>query len=537
MDAISRLIAAIAEARARMGGGGRMPGKGKKNKKTKVAPRAPAKTGPSAGCGTGAGGFKAGNNCAKEDGIPRKPLGQGGALKKADAKADIALAKKLREKAKARRERKEALDKAKSEAARPAKEAKEKQRKIDYLRKKAAERKAAKDQREAAEKQAAKEAADKKRAAMLQIIRVKSANTKLEIAGTPKSIKQEIEELKLKKASEPLKVVATPKSIREELDELKASVNFKSAPAKAPAESKAIGQGLYKKTGEIDDDVLDQDREIVFGKHNKDGWKYGGSSDYTKKNAAAKRVKHEIASDLSSRIAKSGIKESDVSDEMLLSFDRNNEFYGTTSAKERLLKAGVPESMHRRYALAAGMTRSWAETSGDSVARAVGVQFAIRKELKVSGALTKHFGSEAKKKGLPWGKEQEDIIKRIQDNKAVRAVVRAQYQATQDHLKKIGVTHLVLARGWSGSTIVKQGQDQDISLQPASSFSMHKSVSYMFSGGPSAKKRGIVGTVPADRIFSTCVTGFGCLGEQEVVVLGGKFKGRVSKLSQGTTSW
>lgn len=200
MDAISRLIAAIAEARARMGGGGRMPGKGKKNKKTKVAPRAPAKTGPSAGCGTGAGGFKAGNNCAKEDGIPRKPLGQGGALKKADAKADIALAKKLREKAKARKERKEALDKAKSEAARPAKEAKEKQRKADYLKKKAAEEKQrridglraeaakraeAKKKREINEYQLAVQRAGAKRDQMLQRIRIKKANEQLNVVEKP----------------------------------------------------------------------------------------------------------------------------------------------------------------------------------------------------------------------------------------------------------------------------------------------------------------------------------------------------------------
>lgn len=179
MDAIARLTAAIAEARARMGGGGRRrPGK---NKKVKAVAR-PAKGGPSAGCGTGAGGFKAGNQCAKEDGIPRKPLGQGGALKKADPKADIALAKKLREKAAAKKARKEALDKAKSEAARPHRE---KQKRIDALKKEAARRKAEKGERDAAEKKAAAEAAAKKRAATLQKIRIKKANERLQVVEKP----------------------------------------------------------------------------------------------------------------------------------------------------------------------------------------------------------------------------------------------------------------------------------------------------------------------------------------------------------------
>lgn len=187
MDAIARLTAAIAEARARMGGGGRRrPGK---NKKVKAVAR-PAKGGPSAGCGTGAGGFKAGNQCAKEDGIPRKPLGQGGALKKADPKADIALAKKLREKAAAKKARKEALDRAKSEAARPTRDARKKQRRLEYLRRAASERKAAREKMSEAEKKKSAEAAAKKRAAMIQKIRIKKANEKISIVDAPQVSRQ-----------------------------------------------------------------------------------------------------------------------------------------------------------------------------------------------------------------------------------------------------------------------------------------------------------------------------------------------------------
>lgn len=164
MDVLAELRAALerfAEFRRRP----------RKQKKVKVANRRPAKMGASAGCGTGAGGFKAGNNCAKEDGIPRKPLSQGGALKKSDAKKDIAAAKALAQKEKAAKEQKMASD--------------VKQRRIEGLRKSAAERKAQKGERDAAEKQAAAEAAAAKKAAMLQKIRIKKANEQLKVVEKP----------------------------------------------------------------------------------------------------------------------------------------------------------------------------------------------------------------------------------------------------------------------------------------------------------------------------------------------------------------
>jgi hypothetical protein len=170
MDVLAELRAALerlAEFRRR-GGGPR------KQKKVKAANRRPAKMGASAGCGTGAGGFKAGNNCATEDGIPQKPLSQGGALKQGNAKKDIAAAKALAQKEMVAKKQKMASD--------------VKRRRIEGLRKSAAERKAQKGEREAAEKQAAAEAAAKKRAAMLQKIRVKKANERLKVIEKPASM-------------------------------------------------------------------------------------------------------------------------------------------------------------------------------------------------------------------------------------------------------------------------------------------------------------------------------------------------------------
>jgi hypothetical protein len=525
MDAIARLIAAIAEARARMGGGGRRaPGK---NKKVKAVARVAGKGGPSVGCGTGKGGFKAGNQCAKEDGIPQRPLGQGGGLKKADAKADLALAKKLREKAAARKARKEALDRKKSEAAKPQREAKAKAKKIEYLRRKAAERKAQKDQRDAAEKKAAKQAADKKRAALLQKIRIKKATARLTVAGTPKSIKQEIEELKLRKASESLKVASAP-SIRKELDALKSKLaaQKKAIAAVKKAESEpekpavSVGKTLMLKqnsTTIAQEDALSKDRSLVFGEHLKAGWYYGSGavSDGTKIRSEQKRfISHQAAM----RLDKMGIKESDVDDEIFSLF-RAGDFLGPTNA-EQLIKAGIPESLHRRYAISAAMVTGWAATSSKG-APAIGVQYAASDVFKIKRAHTRKLTDQLKK--FPAWKE---TVEKIRKHKVVHAVLKSHHEATQADLKSKGITELTLVRGYESSARVNQGGDQDVPLQPASSFSMSKAVAERFAG-TGKKARHLTTTIPANKVLSMCTTGFGCMHEQEIVILGGVVRGRL----------
>ena len=180
-DALSRLTRAIArigeELRAR------------RKKKRPQRPSGPRPSGPNAnkGCGTGAGGFGAGNSCAKEDGRPNAPTSP--VMRPVNAKADMAKAKAMKEKAAKKQAAKIAADKARAEAYRPIKEAKaaakSKQKRIEKLRKAAAERKAEKGERDAAEMKAAAEAAAAKRAAMLQKIRVKRANEQIKIVERP----------------------------------------------------------------------------------------------------------------------------------------------------------------------------------------------------------------------------------------------------------------------------------------------------------------------------------------------------------------
>jgi hypothetical protein len=269
MDVLAELRAALerfAEFRRRSGGP-------RKQKKVKVANRRPAKMGASAGCGTGAGGFKAGNNCAVEDGIPRKPLSQGGALKGANAKGDLARAKAMREKAAAKKAKKEAADKAKSAATRPQREAArlerkksaEKQKRIDELRRAAAERKAQKGERDAAEKQAASEAAAAKKTAMLQKIRIKKANEQLKVVEKPPSIFSGQAAQATKNAGE-TEVEFQIRRHKQDLDKL----HSESARIEADYDAR-----IAKTQSDIDklgDSLRSHERDQVMFNSNRDAW-------------------------------------------------------------------------------------------------------------------------------------------------------------------------------------------------------------------------------------------------------------------------
>ena len=122
---------------------GRLGGMKMKKRPKMGSPRGPILMGAFAGCGTGAGGFKPGNTCGKEDGIPQSPK--------------LPTARKLQAEKEAI-EAKIAADKAKSEAKRKAKEAADKEKSIQLKREKAAIRR---QQRKLEKSRRKKEAAEK----------------------------------------------------------------------------------------------------------------------------------------------------------------------------------------------------------------------------------------------------------------------------------------------------------------------------------------------------------------------------------------
>ncbi len=176
----------------------------------------------------------------------------------------------------------------------------------------------------------------------------------------------------------------------------------------------------------------------------------------------------------------------------------------------------------------ADLIRSWALTSSNSP-QATKLQWAAAEEFDMYSDSHAH---------IRWhsGVAQRDYTR---EAAGLRAFLRAQYEETQKFLKENGITEVYGYRGL-GFKDAKAARDAgfevmdfdfeyvgDFSLQPISSFSGNMDVASVFGADISQDGRTqikvLLGTViPAERILSTCRTGFGCLQECEFTVLGGE---------------
>lgn len=166
--------------------------------------------------------------------------------------------------------------------------------------------------------------------------------------------------------------------------------------------------------------------------------------------------------------------------------------------------------------------RQWAESSNDHNPTSLQAQITAERE----------FGL---KNTVKW-----DVDKSMQEAIAERAPVlapvqsrllRAMYDRTQEQLAKAGVTEITVARGMGlnrndadraiGSTTV--------TMRPMSSWTTNIATSddFAFSQAgeltsPNPKAVRVVARVPASQVLSMPGTGYGCLEEYEVVLLGGE---------------
>ena len=160
----------------------------------------------------------------------------------------------------------------------------------------------------------------------------------------------------------------------------------------------------------------------------------------------------------------------------------------------------------------------WADTSGDSDARAVRMQHAIMQEFDLDEAAVGHLGNRDRlvEKFIP----------------ADRAFVRAEYENTQAWLKEKGIDYVTLYRG-AGMEEERFPGFNEITMQPASSWTTDIKTAMQFAEERHAESNGdlqatiYVSRVPRERILSTALTGRGCLVEHEVLVLGGKMNAHV----------
>lgn len=198
----------------------------------------------------------------------------------------------------------------------------------------------------------------------------------------------------------------------------------------------------------------------------------------------------------------------------------------------RLMDSPAFESVSKEHkkakggSLAAALISSWASSSGDHRPVSVANQLAVR---DVFGMNDKDVDKSALHLLVSTKGDEEQVYSQAanelgvrydtEDRKSnfkagLRDFALAQYQNTQDHFKKLGITEVSVARGMK----ILHSSPADkvkLKLQPASSFSANLSTANNFSGGQSL----YFCKVPASQVLGTYLTGFGCTMEHEVVVL------------------
>lgn len=213
---------------------------------------------------------------------------------------------------------------------------------------------------------------------------------------------------------------------------------------------------------------------------------------------------------------------------------------GATSEERAELKAKVARDLSKATGVpeedCAKFVEQWAYSSNDDDMRSLAIQQDAAKEFGVGlsdftrgkvGKTEKYTKEIESLRRQGWTEEQIrttiawEKSRPLMEPDKQRALLRAMYDKTQTELKTRGITEVKLYRGVKLES--KPGNIGDavgIETNALESWSIGVNVAADFA--KKGKVRTIFETVvPAERILSTPATGFGCLTEGEVVVLGG----------------
>jgi hypothetical protein len=194
------------------------------------------------------------------------------------------------------------------------------------------------------------------------------------------------------------------------------------------------------------------------------------------------------------------------------------------------------------------LVTNWAETSNDHSVVSMAMQESAIKEFNLTG--TAKWDGDGEDTDTMKQDMAEGTQKELDKNGDMyQAFLRAQYDNTQQFFKDNGITQVTAYRGfdfsdvgefsegsqtlpdWADAENADETDDEnytwnaDIPLRPLSSFSYDPDSALNFSGGEGTETGVVIGgVVPVSRVLSTAVTGVGCLGEREVVLLGGTDK-------------
>lgn len=144
---------------------------------------------------------------------------------------------------------------------------------------------------------------------------------------------------------------------------------------------------------------------------------------------------------------------------------------------------------------------------------------ADRKPLSVAGQIVAADVFGVSRESIGWAEDKFDTMYAQQEldatvagqGVALAAFHVSVYNHTQAVLKAAGITEITLVRGVDAE--LTSGKYK---MSPLNAFSTDPGTAMAFGNGPSM----IMTTVPAERIYSGWMTGPGCRGEHEIIVVG-----------------
>jgi hypothetical protein len=172
-----------------------------------------------------------------------------------------------------------------------------------------------------------------------------------------------------------------------------------------------------------------------------------------------------------------------------------------------------------REEIASNLIHVWAETSNGDHPMSHAIQEIASDILGVDSPAEWDEGKTQDEKDTLF-----NSILDIRENygEALKAFVKAQYRITQEWFEERGIKELVVYRGVT-NPIGEDKKSGTVRLRPLSSWSQRLDTALKFTGGtPNRNGTVFKSVVDVKDIFSTPFTGFGCLEEEEIVVLGGK---------------
>ena len=287
------------------------------------------------------------------------------------------------------------------------------------------------------------------------------------------------------------------------------SINW-SKPTKKLNEIELASKKYNGKLGDFEElsDVLYYITEDKGGEE--DNWGY-------KKGGVAEKILKAYASGYDPEISKEELQQFIDEYNLVNQYDPNDSYFVPDTNNDYFM------SLYREE-VASTLVSVWATTSNGDHPISLAIQDIAKDLFGIQDAPDWKFNNqttEGRKKSVA------DAVNKLKENQGdvLRAFVQAQYNATQEWFKERGIDKITVYRGIKDAKTTVAGEGL-VGLRPLSSWSTNLSTAIDFTRGkadtPLAKSMVFRREVDVKEIFSTPLTGVGCMEEYEVVLLGGK---------------